>query len=133
MRQAWINDLRKRLAEFLSLSERLVYAQRLDQELYKSFTRVAELSQEIELALNPKEDEHNALLSELATMQLATSQVLRAEFEGRQEENKVTYALAKKNALELSKEIFKQEWERIKGWARTRRWWREHFDKKKAF
>jgi hypothetical protein len=133
MRQAWINDLRKRISEFVATSERLVFAAQFVPDKYQEYSRIAELVVEIELSLNPREKEHNALVVELRTMSLCASKIARVEREGAQLENQDSYSTAKNNVFDISKQVFKAEWEVIKGWRRTRRLWRKAARKDKAF
>lgn len=133
MRQAWINDLRKRISEFVATCERLVFAAQWVPDKYQEYSRIAELVVEIELSLNPREEEHNALVAELRTMSLCASNIARATREGTEIQNKHSYSTAKDNLFKISKQVFKAEWETIKGWRRTRRLWRKAVRKNKAF
>jgi hypothetical protein len=133
MRQAWINDLRKRISEFVATCERLVFAAQFVPDKYQAYLRVSELIVEIELSLNPREDEHNKLVAELRTMSLCASNIARSERAGTQIENQQSYSTAKDNLFTISKQVFKAEWEAIKGWRRTRRLWRKAVRKNKAF
>lgn len=133
MRQAWINDLRKRISELVAISERLVFALQLVPDPYQEYSRIGELVVEIELSLNPREKEHNALVAELRTMSLCASNIAKAAREGKQLENQNSYSAAKDNVFNIAKQVFKAEWEVIKGWRRTRRLWRKLVRKDKAF
>ncbi|MGC2744072.1 MAG: hypothetical protein WA672_12840 [Candidatus Angelobacter sp.] len=133
MRQAWINDLRKRISELVATCERLVFTSQFVPDKYQQYSRIAELIGEIELSLNPQEKEHNALVAELRTMSLCASNIAKVEREGTQLENQHSYSTAKNNVFNISKQVFKAEWEVIKGWRRIRRLWRKAVRKDKAF
>ena len=67
MRQAWINALRKLLAELLS-SARHYYAAGFEDRSDNEYRRLTELEEEIVLMINPIEQEHRALLDSIRAM-----------------------------------------------------------------
>jgi hypothetical protein len=110
MRQAWIEGLRGKLAELLSLSfrcwDRAVKLGTNYEELNDpEFKRILELTEEIRLLINPVEPDHKELVNSIA-------QITRSILCGL--DNFVEFKSATEKARTLGLAIFKTEWNRIK-------------------
>ena len=104
MRQAWINELRKKIAELSSSALHYFvtgYEQRKDEEC----KRLTELEQEIILTVNPRENEHLFLLTTIREM-------ISALERGRQHDDE--FIDAQKKMMELAQIILKTEWNRVR-------------------
>lgn len=104
MRQAWINDLRDKLAELLSSALHYWnagYEQRTDEE----YKRLGLLEEEINLRINPGEADHKDLVSAIREMLFALER-------GVDDSDRFSRAYERTNAL--GQKIFKTEWNRIK-------------------
>ena len=107
MRQAWINSLRDRLAEFMSLL--MHYAIGEASGTSRDFSSndykvIHKLQTSIELMLNPTEDDHKKLDVLMGEMVLAVqSQCGRMEFPDLYKRMRV-----------LARRILKTEWNRVK-------------------
>lgn len=107
MRQAWINTLREKLAEltgsaFHYWNTRLVGTDELKDEEQK---RLTQLEHEMELLINPTEEDHRELLD-------AIREMLGVMERNKGGEGKFTSAREKTTML--GQKIFKTEWNRIK-------------------
>ena len=67
MRQAWINDLRKLLAEVLSASLHY-YVAGYENRSDADYGRMSDVQQQIELMLNPTEDLHRGLVKAVSVL-----------------------------------------------------------------
>ena len=104
MRQAWINDLRSRLAELSATTLHYFlagYEERTDAE----YRRVAQVEQEIVLMLNPVEQDHKAL--EQTIRQLVSSLEAGKAVDA-------PFIAAHERLTELGRTILKSEWNRVK-------------------
>ena len=104
MRQAWINDLRSRLAELSATTLHYFlagYEERTDAE----YRRVAQVEQEIVLMLNPVEQDHKAL--EQTIRQLVSSLEAGKAVDA-------SFIAAHERLTELGRTILKSEWNRVK-------------------
>ena len=104
MRQAWINDLRSRLAELSATTLHYVvagYEERTDAE----YRRVAQVEQEMVLMLNPVEQDHKAL--EQTIRQLVSSLEAGKAVDA-------PFIAAHERLTELGRTILKAEWNRVK-------------------
>ena len=104
MRQAWINELRKAVAELLSSGLHYFVAgfeDRTDQE----YRRLTELEHEVILMLNPREEDHMALLGAIRNM-------IAALEGGKQHDQQ--FAEEHKRTAELARRVLKAEWNRVK-------------------
>jgi hypothetical protein len=104
MRQAWINDLRVRLAE-LSSSALHYFVAGYEDRTDREYRRLGQLEQEILLMLNPREQEHEALA---ATMRQLVSALERGKVADGE------FVEAHKKTTELGRVILKTEWNRVK-------------------
>jgi hypothetical protein len=110
MRQAWINDLRKRIADIMSTSHHYYVAAQGDdsEEGEKEAAEVHKamlfLYREIELMLNPNEKEHQDLLQHLQKITFGIGQ----------KETIVQYPTIMGETTALAQKIFKAEWDRVK-------------------
>jgi hypothetical protein len=104
MRQAWINELRKKLSKLMG-STSYFMARGLDMgQDEKDMRELAEIQQEILLTLNPREDDHK-LLAEKIRMMMQAALVARDKNRFIQLHGEVT---------ELTQTILKREWNRVK-------------------
>ena len=103
MRQAWINDLRRALAELLS-SALHYFVAGFDDRTDKEYRRLTELEQEIILMVNPNEKEHVALL---ATIRDMVGALQAGRLEGQ-------FTSSYEQATELAQRILKTEWNRVR-------------------
>jgi hypothetical protein len=109
MRQAWIENVRVKLAEFLSLAlhcwNRAVTISSFDALDDAEYKRLLGLGVEIELLINPMETDHKELLS-------AMTQCTRALAQGI--EHHAEFSLGRERVGALGQKIFKTEWNRVK-------------------
>ncbi|HEY3383473.1 MAG TPA: hypothetical protein VGK32_17025 [Vicinamibacterales bacterium] len=104
MRQAWINDLRARLAE-LSATTQHYFVAGYEDRTDKEYRRVAQLEQEIVLMLNPLEAEHQAL-------QQTIRELVSSLERGKGADD--SFIAAHGRTTELGRTILKTEWNRVK-------------------
>jgi hypothetical protein len=104
MRQAWINELRSRLAEFSAATLNYFVSGHEDRN-EKEYFRLTQLEEHIVLMLNPAEDAHRQLE--------ATLRLIRG-FLGHGKEAEPNFIEAHKRLTELSRTILKTEWDRVK-------------------
>jgi len=103
MRQAWIHELRRALAELLS-SALHYFVAGFEDRTDKEYRRLTELEQEVILMVNPNEKEHVALLGTIR-------QMVGALETGRLEDQFIS---SHKQATELAQRILKTEWNRVR-------------------
>lgn len=102
MRQAWINDLRDKLAELLGSA--LYYAAAgTEYSTDKQYMRLETLQEQIILRINPHEPDHQNLIASIKQMVNAIERIDSPEF-----------IKAHTRTTELAQKIFKTEWNRIK-------------------
>ena len=106
MRQAWINELRKLLAELLATS-RHYYGVGYDNRSEAEYRRMDELEFEIRLMLNPTEMEHQQLMKSMRELLYGLSTA-----RGREGDEQFIAAHDRTNALAHA--ILKMEWNRTK-------------------
>ena len=102
MRQAWINKLRELLAELASSALHYYvagYEDRTDEE----YQRVTLLEINIQLMLNPNEDDHQQLEVLMRSMVTSIGQQRSDEF-----------PVLHTKVIALSRRILKREWDRVK-------------------
>lgn len=107
MRQAWINDIRDKLAELSSTALHFLNAgfeQRKDEE----YKRLHQLEEEITLRINPSEPDHLELLKTIRKMMLALQSGVHDV------EILDNFIEAHQKTRSLGQRIFKTEWNRIK-------------------
>lgn len=104
-RQAWINDLRERIAEFISVLVEFgfQFGEKDIQSFRQALSRVVFLRGKILLMLNPNEEDHKLLAEKLNS---AFELTVTREFDRLQVE--------REEILTLSQKILKREWERVK-------------------
>jgi len=111
-RQTWINRLRDCLADFQAsasmLALRNMYSEpTIESEDYiKSITRLSHLRYQVELLINPKEDDHRQLMN-------LVGEIMRVAWTGDKDGMKQFGDLQAKLVV-ISQEVFKREWERVK-------------------
>jgi hypothetical protein len=110
MRQAWINNFREKLAEFISSANhywnvRQVIIGRVELKDEEQ-RRLIQIEYEIELLVHPEETDHSELVKTLKQIPW----FLEREIDDLGELNTLL-----KNATLLGQKIFKTEWNRIKG------------------
>jgi len=104
MRQAWIVELRRKLAELLSSALHYFVAgfeDRTDQE----YRRLTELEQEVVLMVNSHEQDHEALI--------ATVRKMVSALDGGKELDK-QFIDAHHETVAIAQRILKAEWNRVK-------------------
>ena len=109
-RQNWINDLRERISEFITLAHTIIIKRQTmaqtEEPLTHDYHSIYRLSNIIELMLNPKENEHTILLKLILGTLAATSANL--------ETASPVIIKNTEQILVLSKQILKKEWEKVK-------------------
>jgi len=125
-RQVWIDDLRKEVAEFLTLFARLEELRRpaldlsLDDqrlnfdEMADANKRATELGIRIKLRLNPKEDEHNEFVRLIGLLADVCKTPPPYETESQRTEAIRQFGVARDNIIAHLQKILKHEWERVK-------------------
>jgi hypothetical protein len=103
MRQEWINDLRKLLAEVLSASLHY-YVAGYENRSDADYRRMTDVQQQMELMLNPTEDLHRGLVTAVS--------VLVAAIEDERKFHE--FPALHQRANELAHLVLKAEWERLK-------------------
>ena len=109
MRQAWINELRRKVSVLMGDATFYAAAAAHPSENTETAYRVlSEIQQEIELMINPSETDHQDLVSSIGAMMRAMNKVIsgKAPFDEFKTEQRKVVALAQK--------IFKTEWDRVK-------------------
>ncbi|MGB7590297.1 MAG: hypothetical protein WCD04_04905 [Terriglobia bacterium] len=104
MRQAWINSLRDLLAKLTSNAMHYHIAgfeQRTDEE----YRRVTLLEHKVAMMLNPLEDDHRRLEDLIQHMVSAV---------GRGREAEADFPNLHRAVMDLSRQIFKREWNRVR-------------------
>lgn len=104
MRQAWINQLRKLVAE-LSSSANHYFVAGFEHRTDAEYKRLTELQQEIILMVNPTEEAHRQLLQAIGCM-------LEALDRGKGQDRHFVTEVEK--ITNLAQRIFKEEWNRVK-------------------
>ena len=110
IRQEWIDKLRKRVAEIMSTSHQYFVAHQGDPSEQgkmiddEPVRKRLFLYREIELMLNPDEDDHKQLLSQLDKISFAIGELKTIN----------EFSKAMKEATRLAQKIFKDEWTRVK-------------------
>ncbi|HEX9637730.1 MAG TPA: hypothetical protein VGB99_09360 [Acidobacteriota bacterium] len=104
MRQAWINELRSKLAELLSSALHYFVAGPQDRTDAR-YRRLAQLEQEVVLMVNPGEEEYKTLLSTIRRM-------VGSLEEGTQLDDQ--FIELHKQVTELAQRILKAEWNRVR-------------------
>jgi hypothetical protein len=102
MREAWIGQLRRRIAKYLEACFR-VRGQHYDLEMIKVLGVGRE---EIELMLNPNEEKHRELIEALSSLLLAAG--------NREAPDMDSISLAENKVREVAKVVLKSEWQRAK-------------------
>ena len=109
-RQAWINALREALAEFAALAHTISKVEDQSLRLSKA-ERIFVLNAKILLMLNPKESDHQQLISILNSVASATAQTMASPTD-KVASQKVTTESNK--IVPLAQSVLKREWERVK-------------------
>jgi hypothetical protein len=104
MRLAWINSLRDLIAELAGKCAHYWAAGFEDRE-DQDYQRITELEYRLALFINPKEDDHKNLLEQVRLM---------VAFLGHGKEADENFWKAHKGVIELSQQILKREWNRVK-------------------
>jgi len=104
MRQAWINSLRDLIAELTGKCAHF-WAAGFEKRRDEEYQRIAELEYKLALFINPKEDDHKKLLDKARLM------VAFLETGKEADEN---FWQSHKGIIELSQQILKKEWNRVK-------------------
>jgi hypothetical protein len=125
-RQIWIDELRKDMSEFLTVMARLNElhrpnkgispegaAKNFEDKAQYSF-RGTELGIRIKLRLNPKEEEHNNLVSLIGKLSKASEDPPLNETPEQKETAKKAFYSARDKIVAQMQTILKHEWERVK-------------------
>jgi len=116
MRQIWIEDLRSRMADFLGCTHRILNQcspnkdhdqEKLSQELRELNAELVRLEEYISMKLNHEEEAHRRLVNVIACIRGATVMITAGNLSPVKH---LEAALAEAN--ELSRYIFKTEWDR---------------------
>lgn len=125
-RQIWIDELRNDMSEFLTVMARLNELNRPNKDISpedaaKNFEDIAqynfrgtELGIRIRLRLNPKEEEHNKLVSLLGSLSDASANPPPNETPEQKEKAKKDFYAARDKVVAYMQTILKHEWERVK-------------------
>jgi hypothetical protein len=104
MRQAWINQLRDLIAELTGKCAHY-WAAGFEDRRDDEYQRISELECKLALFINQKEEEHNRLLNKAKLM---------VTFLGHGKEADEDFWQAHKVVIEISQQILKMEWNRVK-------------------
>ena len=104
MRQNWINELRKKLSKLLGGSSFLMVKGWDLQQDAKDIRELMDTQIEIQLTLNPREDDHKILIETTRMMMDA----------GLEAEDKERFRQLRDEVITLSQAILKKEWNRVK-------------------
>jgi cell division protease FtsH len=104
MRQAWINELRKEVAE-LSSSALHYFETGHEDRKDEEYKRLTELELEIILTVNPRENDHLYLLATIREMMDALE---------REKGNENQFMGTHKKMMEVARAILNTEWNRVK-------------------
>jgi hypothetical protein len=125
-RQVWIDELRKEVAEYLTLIARLEELRRPNEsnseddqkrtfdELMDATKRATELGIRIKLRLNPKEAEHNEFVRLLNALATACKDPTPNETEAERKNAQNEFFAARDKVIAHVQTILKHEWERVK-------------------
>ncbi len=125
-RQIWIDELRKDMSEFLTVMARLNELHRPNKDISpagaaKNFEDIAqynfrgsELGIRIKLRLNPKEEDHNKLVSLLGALSDASVNPSPKETPEQKEIAQKAFYSARDSVVSHMQTILKHEWERVK-------------------
>lgn len=106
MRQAWINNLRDLTAELMGKCAHYFAAGFEDRE-DSEYRHITELTYKLELYINPNEEDHAQLVSQIKRMESALTS-------GSNPKTDNEFWEAHRAAIELSHTILKREWDRVK-------------------
>lgn len=110
-RQEWINDLRSQLSEFISLITVLATEDIVDflgtESFVKTHQKAVLVKSKIDLLINPKEDDHSHLASIIY-------KAYRGMLKPAKEIDRKKLGLLKEEIIQLSQDVLKREWERVK-------------------
>jgi hypothetical protein len=104
MRQAWINELRGKLAE-LSSSALHYFNAGFEDRKDEEYKRLTQVEAEITLLINPAEKDHQELVKAIRIMMLALARGL---------DDVDNFIEAHQTTKSLGQKIFKAEWNRVK-------------------
>jgi len=104
MRQAWINSLRDLVAELAGKCAHY-WAAGFEERRDDEYERITELEYKLALFINPKENDHKELLRKARLM------IAFLEHGKEADEN---FWQSHKEVIELSQQILKTEWNRVK-------------------
>ena len=125
-RQKWIDELREETAEFLTLMARTEELRRPNpdqtiedqkqafNELTSANIRAFELGIRIKLRLNPREDDHNELISIFTSLSAAMPDPPPNETDEQRKVAISKFAVERDKAISQVQVILKKEWERVK-------------------
>lgn len=124
MRQAWINNLRDAIAEFLATAEKAAFQYYKSNETdldkkkarQKIYERLAHIEAKIKLMINPDESDHTELLNKIAALKdWSGDNELSYEEMADQDEGELSNFEKRQQAIvDISRKILKEEWEVVK-------------------
>ena len=106
IRQNWINELRKILAELTSTCA-LFWTEEDERKREEYHLKVRTLIGQLELYINPKEDEHKELLKNVVRMESSM-------FGNDEPDHISSFWTVHRATIEQSQKVLKIEWERVK-------------------
>jgi len=113
-RQAWINQLRELIAEYLSITSfvHIIDWNNMQREDHnKNMKRLIMIVSKVKLMLNPKEEDHVRLLKFLDELALGSA---KAKINEDRNKNLEMLQFNHNEVVNLSQIILKREWERVK-------------------
>ncbi len=125
-RQAWINELRAEMAEYLTVMGRCndlrrpapnlahEQAEKNFDEFAKCNARALELGVRIKLRMNPEEDDHNKLDDLLKVLADASPDPPGSETKEQAKESIARFNAARGEVIAFMQKLLKKEWERVK-------------------
>ncbi|WP_079416143.1 hypothetical protein [Thiomonas intermedia] len=125
-RQAWINELRAEMAEYLTVTARCNDLRRpapnlTPEQAEKNFaefatcnSRAHELGVRIKLRMNPEEDDHNKLDGLLKALADASPDPPAGETEEQAKASIARFNEARGEVIAFMQKLLKKEWERVK-------------------
>jgi hypothetical protein len=104
MRQAWINELRKKLSVLIGRTTFYSFAGQHPVNIEEVYRELTEIQQEIELTINPREDDHRELVNTIAAMMKSFANKAPRD----------VFMAEQRKVVTLAQTIFKTEWNQVK-------------------
>lgn len=120
MRQAWINNLRDLIAEFLATTEKSAFKAyipetdiKMKKARQKIYERLFHIESKISLMINPDETNHTDLLKAIIVLKNAEAPTM-IEIESLEEGEPTNFELKQQAVIRMSRTILKEEWDVVK-------------------